>query len=191
MSTTKIKLITTAQTLMMKNGFNATTVDDICAESKLTKGAFFYYFESKEQCGMEVLRNYWQERRTAFQERDDPTPRSTVERLFHFLDTVVDVFLSDEHGTVCLAGSFSAELAQASSAFRSLLAEVFDEWEAQVKPLLSAIAPARTPIDDIAGHIVAVIEGSLLLSTVRQEPGLLRRQVDLLKGHLSFVLNGN
>src|SRR5437588_558763 len=41
------RLLDAAQRLMLARGFAATSVDEICAAAKLTKGSFFHYFESK------------------------------------------------------------------------------------------------------------------------------------------------
>jgi TetR/AcrR family transcriptional repressor of nem operon len=48
MPETKRQLVDAAVTLMRIKGYNATTVDDICAAASVTKGAFFHYFKSKE-----------------------------------------------------------------------------------------------------------------------------------------------
>src|SRR5277367_4637992 len=45
---TKRKLVAAGVNLMRKQGFNATTVDDICAAAGVTKGSFFHYFKSKQ-----------------------------------------------------------------------------------------------------------------------------------------------
>jgi len=45
---TKRKLVDAGVNLMRRRGFNATTVDDICAAAGVTKGAFFHYFKSKD-----------------------------------------------------------------------------------------------------------------------------------------------
>src|SRR5690348_4223608 len=46
---TKRKLVDAGVSLMRARGFNATTVDDICAEAGVTKGGFFHYFKTKEE----------------------------------------------------------------------------------------------------------------------------------------------
>ena len=44
---TKRKLVDAGVTLMRSQGYNATTVDDICASASVTKGGFFHYFKCK------------------------------------------------------------------------------------------------------------------------------------------------
>src|SRR5260370_35051457 len=46
---TKRRLVDTGVSLMRSRGFNATTLDDICAAAVVTKGGFFHYCKSKDE----------------------------------------------------------------------------------------------------------------------------------------------
>ena len=46
---TQSKIIKAAWTLFYKNGYEHTTVDEIIAASKTSKGTFYHYFKSKEE----------------------------------------------------------------------------------------------------------------------------------------------
>ena len=45
------RLLLAAFGLIRSKGFNATSVDDLCAAAGVTKGAFFHHFPSKEALG--------------------------------------------------------------------------------------------------------------------------------------------
>ena len=45
---TKSKIVKAAWTLFHKNGYEQTTVDEIIAASKTSKGTFYHYFKGKE-----------------------------------------------------------------------------------------------------------------------------------------------
>src|SRR5437660_2207426 len=62
-SPTKRKLLSAAEKLILKKGFTATTVDDICGVAGLTKGSFFHYFENKDELGKAVLAHSMENRR--------------------------------------------------------------------------------------------------------------------------------
>ncbi|MGL4654676.1 MAG: TetR/AcrR family transcriptional regulator [Sarcina sp.] len=55
MNANKEKIITTAIALFKKNGYTETSVNEICSCCKLTKGTFYYHFNSKG----EIFSNYW------------------------------------------------------------------------------------------------------------------------------------
>lgn len=182
---TKQKLLNVSRQLMITKGYNATTVDDVCKAAEVTKGAFFHYFKSKEVLGVSVLEQYWQQRQHQFAEADwmaHATPRQQIEG---FLATVADIFVNDPDGCSCLAGSFTQEMATTSSLFRAQVAQLFDAWTEHLKPILSA-AQAQSPsadavnIDDLADHIVAVVEGALILALARGDRSVITTQLKLL-----------
>lgn len=54
----KYKLIECAAELFMKNGYNATGINDILAVAELPKGSFYFHFSSKKDLAIEVS-NYF------------------------------------------------------------------------------------------------------------------------------------
>ena len=59
---TKRKLVEAGVRLMREKGYNATTVDDICHAAGVTKGAYFHYFDSKEDIAKAALQEFSQGR---------------------------------------------------------------------------------------------------------------------------------
>ena len=52
------KLLVAALKLIRTKGYGATTVDDLCGDAGVTKGAFFHHFKSKEDAAIEATR-FW------------------------------------------------------------------------------------------------------------------------------------
>jgi AcrR family transcriptional regulator len=52
---TRTNLMNAAVKLFSERGFNAASVDDICAEAKISKGAFYHHFESKQALFLALL----------------------------------------------------------------------------------------------------------------------------------------
>ena len=50
MNNKKHQVLLTAQRLFIEKGFAATSVQDIINESKISKGTFYNYFSSKNEC---------------------------------------------------------------------------------------------------------------------------------------------
>ncbi len=55
----RAQLIRAAEKLFRKKGYPGTTVDHIAKATKLTKGAVYFHFGSKEELFFEVIRQYW------------------------------------------------------------------------------------------------------------------------------------
>lgn len=54
------RLLYVALQLFMKQGFNATSIDQICQTTGVSKGAFFHHFRSKNEIAEAVIENYWE-----------------------------------------------------------------------------------------------------------------------------------
>ena len=54
-SQSKERILAAAKELFLAGGYAATTVDAICEKAELTKGSFYYSFDSKEDLGIAVL----------------------------------------------------------------------------------------------------------------------------------------
>jgi TetR/AcrR family transcriptional repressor of nem operon len=55
---TRTKLLDAAVTIIRKQGFAATTVDQLCAAAGMTKGGFFHHFASKEAIGIAAAEHW-------------------------------------------------------------------------------------------------------------------------------------
>lgn len=52
---TRMAILEKAFDLIYKQGYQATSIDDIIATTRLTKGAFFYHFKNKDEMGIAVI----------------------------------------------------------------------------------------------------------------------------------------
>ncbi len=52
---TRTKILDSAVKLFSNNGYNKASVDDICAEAGISKGAFYHHFKSKQELFLALL----------------------------------------------------------------------------------------------------------------------------------------
>lgn len=74
---TRAKIIESAIKLFSNRGFNATSVDDICEEAGISKGAFYHHFESKQALFLALLDSWLQTIDTAIEASKDKTAPET------------------------------------------------------------------------------------------------------------------
>lgn len=162
-------LLRAAQHLMLKQGFTATSVDEICQQAALSKGTFFHYFKSKEDLGARVLDYYidgWMQAILAapFQKEKNP-----LRRIYLFIDFFLDKSRDPSFAQSCLLGNLAQELSRTHSVVRVRCSEHFQKWaRALEKELKSARALYRPKsainTRSLADHFLIVFEGSLLLA---------------------------
>jgi TetR/AcrR family transcriptional repressor of nem operon len=110
----KERILAGAKELFLARGYAATTVDAICEKASLTKGSFYYFFDSKEDLGLAVLD--WSLQRSAQILASGPHVRivDPLEKAFAFLEHL-EKCSPELWSAGCLLGSFSLELADTNS----------------------------------------------------------------------------
>ena len=74
---TRSKIIESAIKLFSSRGFNAASVDDICADAGISKGAFYHHFESKQALFLALLDGWLQTIDNAVEASKDKTAPET------------------------------------------------------------------------------------------------------------------
>jgi AcrR family transcriptional regulator len=78
---TRTKIIGSAIKLFSKRGYNKASVDDICAEAGISKGAFYHHFESKQALFLALLDSWLQAIDTAIEASKDKTAPETFTQM--------------------------------------------------------------------------------------------------------------
>jgi AcrR family transcriptional regulator len=78
---TRAKIIESAIKLFSTRGFNAASVDDICKEAGISKGAFYHHFETKQALFLALLDGWLQTIDTAIEASKDRTAPETFMQL--------------------------------------------------------------------------------------------------------------
>jgi TetR/AcrR family transcriptional regulator, transcriptional repressor for nem operon len=180
------KILVAATELFHQGGYNATSLDDILVASGVCRSNFYYHFRSKEDLGMEVLR----QRAEAFEARcirgilEDGSlaSRSRLERLYAAL---ADRQRAEEYRYGCPFGNLAAELGGVHPEFRRRLSEFFARWEESLHRCLQqgvANGEFRPDLDTrhMATALVSQIEGAILLMKAHRHNGPMEAGVETM-----------
>src|ERR1700683_3655195 len=113
----RTSILKTARNLMLKYGYAATSVDDICSGSGVTKGSFYHFFETKEALGLAVLNRFYEEGVARVASGAYAGTNAPYQRLlgqFDHLEAIGPELW--RHG--CLMGNFACEFAESSQIIR-------------------------------------------------------------------------
>jgi TetR/AcrR family transcriptional repressor of nem operon len=173
-SPSKENLLAAAKELFLACGYAATTVDAICEEAELTKGSFYYYFDSKEDLGLAVLD--WSLRRSAQTLASGSYVRiaDPVEKAFAFLEHLEKCSPEIWSGG-CLLGSFSLELADTNSRMQKAVAGMFqavaDDFAENLQPIAAQCTGKQAPTaNELADTLLGILEGSIILAKAHRDP---------------------
>src|SRR5277367_2784206 len=143
---TKRKLVDAGVKLMRAQGFNATTVDDICSAAGVTKGGFFHYFKSKEDIAQAAVLRFREGKAQDFHDAPFRKLADPLDRVYGRLDFVKESTGGSKHLTKgCLIGMFAQELSftnpELRGACRDSFARMAGDFEKDLADAKSIHAP--------------------------------------------------
>lgn len=171
--TARDKLLEAAVKLVRANGFSATSVDQLCAEAGVTKGAFFHHFASKEALGIATA-DYWSASTGAFFAGADyhRAPRA-IDRVLGYINFRIALIDGAPEQFSCVAGTMVQEAFRSSAAIRDACgASIMGNAAALVPDIAAAIDDAGvtgTSAESLAAHIQAVIQGAFVIGKSQGE----------------------
>jgi TetR/AcrR family transcriptional regulator, transcriptional repressor for nem operon len=159
-------ILTAAARLFREQGISATGVDAIPKEARLTHGAVYSQFGSKEAIAAEAIRLAMQGSRHLWQQLAE---RKGVERAF---PAIVAQYLSREHcnapGQGCVVAALGDEIARQPPSVRNVFTE---ELKAGLE-FLAELMPGETPArqyDDASAAFASMVGALILARAVNDE----------------------
>lgn len=133
---TRLNILQKSFELIYTKGYQTTSLDDILATTKVTKGAFYYHFANKDEMGLaiinEILKPALNESFIAPLESIENPLDSIYNMMYNLL--MKNDFLKVEYG--CPAANFTQEMTPWNSDFSEALNDLTKRW---IKTMTSAI----------------------------------------------------
>lgn len=125
---TRKAILEKAFELIYVKGYQTTSVDDIIATTKVTKGAFYYHFKTKDEMGLAIINEILKPTLSnsfiePLYKGDDPL--NTIYNLMHNL-LIKNKFLKVEYG--CPASNFTQEMTPWNKDFAKALNDLILQW---------------------------------------------------------------
>jgi AcrR family transcriptional regulator len=183
---TRDRILDAAAALVFEHGVAGTTLDDVRAAAKVSKGQLYHYFADKDDLIHGVID-------TTVQQVLDAQPQlanlSTWTAITNWFDDLVALQVERHAVGGCPIGSLAGELAETDERARVELAAGYDRWEAPLRrgleqmraegKLRRTASPAR-----LATATLASIQGGLVLTQTRRDPQQLRIALDAAYAYL-------
>lgn len=180
-----------AHGVVRQKGYAATSVDDLCREAGVTKGAFFHHFPTKDALAVAGAEAWTEHARTRiftdapWQRHADP-----LDRLLAHIDFRLAMIDGPVEAFTCFVGTMVQEAYATSPAIRRACdASITAYAETLAEDVRAAIdrhgIVADTTALDLAFHIQAVLQGAFILAKAKDDPAIARRSVNHLKRYVA------
>ncbi len=183
---TRERLVSAAVGLILRQGFAATSVDQICAEAGVTKGGFFHHFGSKDAVGLAAAQGWFDHVTAVYTEALQGADPDPLEQLHAFFDAL-DGFTRDPGRLcACVVGMLSQEMALVHPGFQSAAAVHFTAWTEGVKKLLVAAREKHPPVIDfdperVAWFVNSLWQGSIVVAKSVQSAPMFRANLRMAR----------
>ncbi|HEU5073085.1 MAG TPA: TetR/AcrR family transcriptional regulator [Polyangiaceae bacterium] len=190
----RTRLLDAARDRIRAQGYAATTVDDLCREAGVTKGAFFHHFESKEALGVAVAKQ-WTEATTAlFAAAPYHAPADPLQRVMAYIEYRKQLVTGSFCQFTCLGGTLLQEVYESSPAMRDACAESILGHAATLEADIAAAMRAHAiegnwTAESLARHTQTVIQGSFVMAKATGDPETAREALDHLARYVELLFS--
>jgi len=180
--------------IFREKGYGATSVDALCTEAGVTKGAFFHHFKSKEILGVAAA-TYWSETTGAlFANASYHTLADPLDRVLAYIDFRMELLDGPLAEITCLVGTMVQESYRSSDAIRAACEASIAGHATTLEADIAAAAQQYGIADKIdaaslALYTQAVMQGAFVVAKARGDAAVARDSVAHLKRYLTLLFN--
>lgn len=135
-SNTRYTILEKAFELIYKKGYQTTSIDEIIATTKVTKGAFYYHFKTKDEMGISIINEILKP--TMYNSLILPLEKTSepIEEIYLVIKSLLlkTPILTFNYG--CPIGNLVQEMTPWNSEFTKVLNEVVLEWQESIENAL-------------------------------------------------------
>lgn len=193
---TRENVLEIAQALMLEKGFSGTSIEEIIEKSGLTKGGFFYHFDSKNDLAKHLMYKYQRDDAAFFDsifQRADELSEDPLQRMLIFLKLLAEA-MCDLPGLHpgCLVANFTFYGQMLNDDVKQAAAETLVAWRNMFAERIDRInekysRKTETSSTELADMLNSVIEGGIIVSRAQMDKGILPQQILMYRDHLRFM----
>lgn len=193
---TREKIMDVAEAAILAKGFGATSIDEIIAETGITKSGFFYHFSDKNALALKLLERYVVREEELLDDlfgrarelNDDPLHAFLIG--LKLLTELLGDMPNGHPG--CLIATYCYNEQLFDKKVRDLYAETVITWRVRFRTMLDeivAVYPPREPVDldALADMVNNTVEGGIVMSKALRDSKVIVDQLDLMRSYIKML----
>ncbi len=169
----RARLVKAAKSLLLKKGYNETTLADIAQEADVPLGNVYYYFKTKEAIGQAVIKQHLHDLDACFVNWNQLT--DPKERLRALTDSGLQP-IEDTVNWGCAIGSLCQELCKNSSPLSEAAAALMNKLVGWVSTQFKEMGKDETEAHMHAVKLISYVQGMSLLSNTFKDADIAKKQ---------------
>lgn len=185
-----------AEELVLEQGFAGTSVDAIIGQAGVTKGAFFYHFDSKQDLAHALIGRFVELDLGHLEENMTRATRLQKEPLQQLL-LFVGLFIEEAEELTqpvpgCLMGSYIYEAGLFDDQILEMVSDNMMRWREVLVAKFDEVAEAHPPslkvdTDSLADMMTVIFEGAFVVSRSLREPAVVAEQLTHYRNYLELL----
>jgi TetR/AcrR family transcriptional regulator, transcriptional repressor for nem operon len=186
------KLLDAALSVIRAKGYSATTVDELCADAGVTKGAFFHHFKSKDALGVAAAEHWSETTGELFAGASYHDPADPLDRVLGYLEFRKALLQGRVREFSCLVGTMVQETYETAPAIRDACDRSISDHAARLEPDIEAAMRDRNISADwtaksLALHTQAVLQGAFILAKAKGSREIAAESIDHLRRYIELL----
>ncbi|NOU33806.1 MAG: TetR/AcrR family transcriptional regulator [Polyangiaceae bacterium] len=185
-------ILDAALALVRKQGWAATSVDELCRAARVTKGAFFHHFATKEALGIAAAQHWTDVTGPFFAAASFHALSDPLDRIFGYLALRAEMIRGPIEGFSCFAGTVVQESFATSHPLRDACGAAISDHAANLEAdfreamtLHEVRGPASA--EGLARFTQTVLQGGFVLAKAHGGPAPVLEAIAHLEAYLNLL----
>ena len=193
---TRTKLLDAAEDLILNSGFGGTSLDRLIERAGVTKGTFFYHFDSKADLARALIERFAAKDLEILDEafrRAEKLYKDPLRQVLAVVEFFEEKFAElDRPYPGCLFASYVYEAQLFDAPTMEVVCSFAHLWRRRLAPKLREamkLHPPKRPVDpdELADGLTVVFEGSMILSKLVKDPKAIAAHLRHYRRYLELI----
>ena len=185
-----------AERLILSNGFAAMSIEKVIKDAGITKGGFFYHFESKNDLVYALMQRYRETEAFIFSDlfkRSEELTSDPLQQMLVFVKLFAEMMEDMEKlHPGCLVASITYENQNVNEQVKKITAEIVMDWRSLFEQQFEKInrvykANSNATSSNLADMLSTIMEGGIMVSRALNDPSILVRQLLEYRSYLELL----